>query len=133
MSKARNKEAKWARKRDRWKSQVLTIMAQGGTNVSALVEHEDVIRAGYIFAGKARPEKIKANHASICAHYSNIARWTGHAKQHKHKRPRDVAIIRTPEKAQQFYDSYEWRRARYEVLKRDGAKCALCNATRRSE
>lgn len=28
-----------------------------------------------------------------------------------------------------FYDSEEWRRLRYQVLRRDGGRCALCGAT----
>lgn len=30
--------------------------------------------------------------------------------------------------ARKFYEGYEWRKVRYEVLKRDGARCAACGA-----
>ena len=33
-------------------------------------------------------------------------------------------------KIQTFYRSVEWRKIRYEVLQRDGAKCCLCNRDR---
>ena len=32
----------------------------------------------------------------------------------------------------QFYESWDWKRVRYEVLKEHGAKCMLCGATKES-
>jgi len=34
-------------------------------------------------------------------------------------------------KVNKFYSTYEWRKVRYEVLKRDGARCLLCGASRK--
>lgn len=31
---------------------------------------------------------------------------------------------------QKFYDSWDWKKARYEVLKKHGPRCMVCNATR---
>lgn len=39
-------------------------------------------------------------------------------------------LSRTKDWAQAFYHSFEWRSLRYEILKRDGARCALCGATK---
>lgn len=33
------------------------------------------------------------------------------------------------EKRKKFYRSYEWRKVRYDILKRDGGRCQLCGAT----
>ena len=53
--------------------------------------------------------------------------WTAHTTLFVENRP--APLTAAPE-TDAFLSSYEWRRVRMIVLKRDGAKCACCGATR---
>ena len=54
---------------------------------------------------------------------SPVPAQTSHPQQPKSK------IIPAWRNPQKFYASWEWKKARYQVLQRFGAKCMLCGAT----
>lgn len=58
--------------------------------------------------------------------------WTGSRRQilNRYFNGKQLPVSRNIDpKADTFLQSYEWRRVRMEVLKRDGARCCCCGAT----
>ena len=128
---------KLARKREG----VLRWMEERGHDVAPLAGKPDgdVLDAAYALCGM----KMRRHKNSIRSLHSHYAAIMQHAGLHADGLP-DVAKLtsldlrhrpgepRTREEAAAFYETYHWHRLRYEALKRDGGRCLLCGAGRRT-
>ncbi|HDZ37296.1 MAG TPA: hypothetical protein ENH62_03245 [Marinobacter sp.] len=115
-----------------------------GVEVPDTIEHIDLIKLAYK-EFKNIPERIPDNPRPIDLHscYNVIINWDKRVrvkpkkkekKQKKQKgfKPRATGIFTTDMNAKiaAFYRSYEWRKLRMVVLKKYGARCQCCGATR---
>lgn len=122
---------KLAAKRDT----VMAWLEERGHNVSALRGQPDkmVLLVAYAACGR-KMRTIRGSAASLHSHYSNVMAAARLRPCDMIPRERRTDLdgdrVRTQEEAKKFYASYEWRKLRYQVLKRDNQTCQLCGAGR---
>lgn len=91
----------------------------------------EIIEIAYQTLGRERKKK-NASVSSLHAYASNVIQWVEIEKNGgvTAKMRRESG---TPqEKIEAFYRCYAWRKIRFTVLQKFGAKCLCCNATRES-
>lgn len=110
---------------ERRRDVIVAFLRSKSVECSAAYEPERLIDLGYAAVGMQRRSAVKGPE-SVNAHYCMIIDATAFGKK---RRPKREGSIKQP-KVQGFYESYAWRKLRYEVLAEQGASCALCNATR---
>lgn len=95
-----------------------------------------IIDAAYKALGRKR-KKTRTGVPSMHAYTGNILVWTGLVEKNRdlENPPNPAAYkIRGPSnsgKYKEFYQSFEWRKLRFTILEKFGARCMLCGASPR--
>lgn len=125
------KTDKTLKKLVRKREMVLDWLSENGVKLEKDATAFDVLRKGYELCGKTFKVK-KGTPAALHAHFGNLITWAGLNQKVKDDNYRVWKAAQPPKveplTAKQFYASYTWRKLRYEILKRDGARCQLCGA-----
>lgn len=122
------KEIRTRRKLERKKQAVLAWLKLRNIEFDDDVGHYDTLRKAYGLLGYTWKAKGFRTLAQIHAYYNvvmsgaNIGATAAKGPKPK-KRPRAE-----PKTQRVFYQSYEWKRARYEALKRNNGRCECCGA-----
>lgn len=106
-----------------------------GVDTSTLKTDVDILRAAYLRAGiKWRCTKPITRASSLHGHYAAVVGKASMppAESTSIADGLPTARKRTVSDARRFYESYEWRKLRYTILQRDGAKCLACGADRQT-
>ena len=127
-NRAEARAAKTDRKLQQKQRTVLEWLEKHNVFMNASDGHECIILSAYSILGVEPKRMRKTSAVGLHSKYSYIMSRAG-IVQKKARAPK-IAKVSTIKEAEKFYESYEWRQLRYRVLKRDGAKCALCGATR---
>src|SRR3990167_676882 len=102
-----------------------------GVDVTKIVEHVDVLAAGYRACGHSFNLRNRSVNA-VYAHYGNVLQWAGHGKVGEVRQRAGKPQTNLSEGTiKAFYRSYEWRKLRYQALERDGGACLACGRGRK--
>lgn len=120
----------------RRRADVLDWMGRCGVQTEGLVsatDHEILERAYALFGlvMRKRRKSIPSLHAHYSAVLLRIAQLRGRGvgpAEAPASRPKDRRTVPTDEQIRDFYKSYQWRRLRYETIKRWGGLCQCCGA-----
>lgn len=92
---------------------------------------KDIIEAAYALIGW-RAKYKEMDFPSMHARYSSIIGGANLGPRYQEIKATPVQITNQDKKWDQtkrFYRSYEWKKLRYQILKRDNRTCLLCGAT----
>lgn len=127
MGKQQKSIRKSYRKLERKKELVLDWLNELGVKTPDVPTLDDILEISYLICGRTFKPK-GSSPASYHAHFACVMQWAGITKETsrlpKPERPKAVRPINT----KQFYNSYEWRKLRYTILKRDNQTCQACGA-----
>ena len=152
MNKKRKKEKQLAKsliKLETKKEFVIDLLGELQIKVPEDATFDDILALGYEAYGQkynARKRTLAGYHACFAALLNKAGLGKAYrdarlrkAKGKAQRKPTRFADLLEPKKkpdgkvapdrAQKFYRSYEWRKLRYQILQRDGARCALCGVT----
>lgn len=123
--------SKSVRKLLRKRNVIVAWLNEQGFDVNETTGERDLLDAAYIVLG--RDEKVK--HVTLAgAHrrYSEVISEAGLqdklAAAHSVTN-RDIKSDVHYWDTKKFYESFEWRKLRYQIIKRDGGRCQACGAT----
>ena len=114
---------------------VVNYLISEGFEVAPNASDKDILLLAYSKFERDLPDK-KMTVPGMHSRYTAVIRWAGEAHPFRALGPKPRAAEPMPkavysvDDALKFYESYEWRKLRYRILKRDGAQCQLCGATR---
>lgn len=110
--------------------EVATFLQAKGVDVSGCSGLDAISAALSEYQGAAPQSTKEGKWAHLAEFVNRPAAFAAHQATMKDRR----AVVRAEKKRKgasaEFYDSNEWMRLRYEVLRERGAQCECCGATR---
>ena len=132
MSKTKKQRSleKTLRKLERKRVVILNwLIARGETEKSvSVLSFEDVLKLAYEKLGMDWQDKAHYSAPALHSYYNVVLTALGKEGEPRRiaRREHQAAKSVRPQSIREFYDSYQWRKARYDVLQKNDGKCELC-------